>query len=221
MKLYSWRHVWQRAKRLLSRAWGPRMVGGWVLSDGRYLPNTRVSNTSFCFARERLVLEDHVFIGHFSVLDATYGLSIGEGTQIGFFTGIFTHSSHVAVRLYGRAYVTTPHKEAYFTAPVAIGPYCFVGAHATLLPGTKLGRGCLVSAYSMVAGEFEDFSIITGNPAQRVGDTRRMDAPHLKRHPELQPHYDAWAKGGDAAPAASAASAAATEATAPHVPPSP
>ena len=215
MRVYSWRHLWLRAKRLLSRAWGPRMVGGWVLSDGRYLPHTRVSNTSFCFARDRLMLGDHVFIGHFSVLDATYGLSIGEGTQIGFFTGIFTHSSHVAVRLYGRAYVATPHKEAYFTAPVSIGPYCFVGAHATLLPGTKLGRGCLVSAYSMVAGEFEDFSIITGNPAQRVGDTRRMDAPHLKRHPELQPHYDAWAQADAELPAAPPASAAAP------VPPAP
>ncbi len=170
------------------------MVGGWVRGDGEYLPHTRVSNMSSCFASERLHVEDHVFIGHFSVLDATYGLRIGEGSQIGFFTGIFTHSSHVAIRLYGRAYVETAHKSSYFTAPVSIGSYCFVGAHATLLPGTRLGRGCLVSAYSMVSGEFEDFSIITGNPAKRVGDTRRMDAPHLKRHPELRAHYDAWAR---------------------------
>ena len=185
-----------QGKRFLSRAWGPRMVGGWVRGDGEYLPNTRVSNTSFCFAPERLQLEDHVFIGHFSVLDATYGLSIGEGTQIGFFAGIFTHSSHVAVRLYGRAYVDTAQKQAYFTAPVVIGAYCFIGAHATLQPGTRLGRGCLVSAYSMVGGEFEDFSIIAGDPAKRIGDTRRMDAPHLARHPELRPHYEAWAGVG-------------------------
>ena len=200
MSGFSWRRWWQRAKRLLSRAGGTRMVGGWVLGDGRYLPNTRVSNTSFCFAVEKLELEDHVFIGHFSVLDATYGLSIGEGSQIGFFTGIFTHSSHVAVRLYGRAYVETPHKEAYFTAPVSIGPYCFIGAHSTVLPGTRLGRGCLVSAYSLVGGEFEDFSIIAGNPAKRVGDTRRMDAPHLRRHPELRAFYDAWAGGAPPPP---------------------
>jgi acetyltransferase-like isoleucine patch superfamily enzyme len=191
-----WRRWTQRGKRLLSRAWGPRMVGGWVRGDGEYLPHTRVSNMSYCFAPERLQVADHVFIGHFSVLDATYGLDIGEGSQIGFFTGIFTHSSHVAVRLYGRAYVDTPDKKAYFTAPVSIGPYCFIGAHATLLPGTRLGRGCLVSAYSLVSGEFDDFAIIAGNPAQKVGDTRRLDETHLKRHPELRPHYEAWALAG-------------------------
>jgi acetyltransferase-like isoleucine patch superfamily enzyme len=194
MSTWTWRGAWLRAKRFISRAWGPRMVGGWVRGDGVYLRHTRVSNASVCMAAERLHVEDHVFIGHFSVLDATYGLRIGEGCQIGFFTGIFTHSSHVAVRLYGRAYVDTPHKHAYFTAPVALGPYCFVGAHATLLPGTTLGRGCLVAAYSLVSGTFEDFSVIAGNPAKRVGDTRKMDAPHLAKHPELQAHYDAWAK---------------------------
>ncbi len=200
MMVGSWRRQWLRLKRFVSRAWGPRMVGGWVRGDGVFLPHTRVSNASFCFASERLHVEDHVFIGHFSVLDATYGLSIGEGSQIGFFTGVFTHSSHVAVRLYGRAYVDTPHKQAYFTAPVAIGPYCFVGAHATLLPGTTLGRGCLVAAYSLVEGEFDDFSIIAGNPAKCVGDTREMDQPHLARHPALQAHYDAWALRDSAPP---------------------
>lgn len=197
MKASWWRRWALRGKRLLSRVGGPRVVGGWVRGDGEYLPNTRVSNTSFCFAPEKLQVADHVFVGHFSVLDATYGLTIGEGTQIGFFTGIFTHSSHVAIRLYGRAYVDTPDKQAYFTAPVSIGPYCFIGAHATLLPGTTLGRGCLVSAYSLVSGSFDDFSIIAGNPAKKVGDTRRLDAPHLKRHPELRAHYAAWA--GEAA----------------------
>lgn len=193
MKAGLWTRWRIRAKRFVSLAWGPRMVGGWIRGDGEYLPNTRVSNSSACFAPERLQVEDHVFIGHFSVLDATYGLQIGEGTQIGFFTGIFTHSSHVAVRLYGREYVHTAEKQAYFNEPVSIGPYCFVGAHATLLPGTRLGRGCLVAAYSLVSGDFEDFSIISGNPAKRVGDTRRMDAPHLARHPELRVHYESWA----------------------------
>jgi len=187
------RRVWQPAKRLISRLWGPRMVFGFVRGDGEYLKNTRVSNSSVLFARDRLDVGDHVFIGHFSVLDATFGLSIGEGCQIGFFTGVFTHSSHAAIRLYGRSYVEVPDKQAYYTAPVVIGAYSFIGAHATLLPGTRLGKGSLVSAYSLVQGEFPDYAILAGQPAKIVGDTRRKDAQLLRQHPELAIHYQAWA----------------------------
>jgi len=187
------RRVWQPLKRLISRLWGPRMVYGFVRGDGEFLPHTRVSNSTVVFARDRLAIEDHVFIGHFSVLDATYGLRIGEGCQIGFFTGVFTHSSHAAIRLYGREYVNVADKQAYYTAPVEIGPYSFVGAHATLLPGTKLGKGSLVSAYSQVQGEFPDYAILAGQPARVVGDTRVKDARLLREHPELAAHYQAWA----------------------------
>jgi acetyltransferase-like isoleucine patch superfamily enzyme len=201
MKAGFFRRCWQPIKLLISRAWGPRSVGGFVRGDGEYLPHTRVSNCAALFARERLEVADHVFIGHFSVLDATYGLRIGEGCQIGFFTGIFTHSSHHAIRLYGRAYVSTPEKVAYGTAPVEIGAYSFIAAHATVLPGTRIGKGSIVSAYSVVKGHFPDFAVLSGNPAQVVGDTRKADAALLARHPELRPHYDAWAGADDAVPA--------------------
>ncbi|MEX8498251.1 MAG: acyltransferase [Leptothrix ochracea] len=190
----SWsRRLWQPCKMLLSRLWGTRMVWGFVRGDGEFLPHTRISNTSCVFAKERLQVADHVFIGHFSVLDATYGLKIGEGCQIGFFTGIFSHSSHAAIRLYGRAYVSTAEKKAYFTDSVEIGDYCFIGAHATLSPGTRLGKGCLVSAYSLVKGSYPDFSILAGQPAKVVGDTRRLDAKLLRQYPELETHYIGWA----------------------------
>ena len=187
------RCCWQPLKLLLSRLCGVRMVWGFVRGDGVYLPRTRVSNQASIVARDKLVIGDHVFIGHFSVLDASWGLTIGEGCQIGFFTGVFTHSSHVAIRLYGRAYADTSAKSAYFGAPVSIGAYSFVGAHSLVLPGSVIGRGSLVAAQSVVKGAFPDFAILAGNPARVVGDTRELDAPHLAAHPELRVHYDAWA----------------------------
>ena len=186
-----------RLKRWVSLAWGPRMVGGWVSAEGQWRAHSRVSNSTAFFAPERMSLGDHVFIGHFSVIDATYGLRIGEGCQIGFFTGIFTHSSHAAIRLYGRSYVDTPEKKAYFTAPVEIGDYSFIAAHATVLPGARIGRGSIVGAYSLVnRGDYPDFAILAGNPAVVIGDTRKMDERFLSQHPELRPHYDAWVAAG-------------------------
>lgn len=187
------RRIWQPVKLLLSRLWGTRMVWGFIRGDGVYLPYTRISNTSYVFARKKIDIGNHVFVGHFSVMDATYGLSIGEGCQIGFFTGIFTHSSHAAIRLYGRHYVSIPEKKSYFTASVDIGSYSFIGAHATILPGTKLGRGSIVSAYSLVSGCHPDFAILAGQPAKVIGDSRYMDAKILCEHPELQNFYAEWA----------------------------
>jgi acetyltransferase-like isoleucine patch superfamily enzyme len=61
------------------------------------------------------------------------------------------------------------------------------------MPGAKIGKGCIVSAYSMVKGDFPDFSIISGNPAKVIGDTREMDEPYLREHPELIQFYSEWA----------------------------
>lgn len=197
MKANPFRRLWQPLKLLASRMLGPRSVGGFIRGDGEFLVNTRMGNNTILFARERLVVGDHVFVANHSVLDATYGLTIGEGCQIGFFTGIFTHSSHAAIRLYGRSYVTTAEKKLYMNAPVEIGAYTFVGAHSTILPGTRIGKGSIVSAYSMVKGVFPEFSILKGNPAKVVGDTRTADARLLDDCPELLIHYEEWA-GRDA-----------------------
>jgi acetyltransferase-like isoleucine patch superfamily enzyme len=195
------RRLWQPIKRAVSRALGPRVVWGFVDRAGIYLPNTRVSNQCAISGIGALDIGDHVFIGHFSVIDAACGLSIGEGTQISSSTSIFTHSSHVAIRLYGRNYAHTDGKEAYGTAPVRIGAYCFVGAHAVVLPGSIVGRGSVVAAQSVVRGEFPEFAIIMGAPARQVGDTRELDKTFLDEHPQLHPSYFQWAgpaSGGSA-----------------------
>jgi acetyltransferase-like isoleucine patch superfamily enzyme len=63
------------------------------------------------------------------------------------------------------------------------------------MPGVTIGKGSLVSAYSFVAaGEYPPFSILAGNPAQVVGDTREMDSEWLEDHAELRELYEEWAR---------------------------
>lgn len=54
-------------------------------------------------------------------------------------------------------------------AGVSIGANSFVGAASILLPGTRIGRDCIVGAGSVVRGSLEDGSIVLGNPAEVVG----------------------------------------------------
>lgn len=169
------------------------MVGKFRRADGRRLPLTRVSNTTYIGNREKLLIDDNVFIGHFNFIDASNGLTIKTGCQITNYVSILTHSSHISIRLYGKEYPHHNNLKGYIKGSVYIGEYSFIGPHTVIMPHTKIGKGSLISAYSYVKGEFPDFSIISGNPAKVIGDTREMDKPFLASHPELQAFYNEWA----------------------------
>ena len=55
---------------------------------------------------------------------------------------------------------------------VEIGEHSFIGAGAIVLPGTRIGKYCIIGAGAVVKGKIEDYSIVIGNPAKKIGDTR-------------------------------------------------
>ena len=172
----------------------PTMVYGYRTPSGELLKDTRVSNVTEIESKENLTLGDNVFIGHFNFLEASNGLTIEEGCQVTNYISILTHSSHVSIRLYGSAYRSSNDHEGYVKGQVHIGKYTFIGPHCTIMPNTKIGKGCIVSAHSLVKGEFADYSIIKGNPAQVVGNTKDLDAKYLEDNPGLKEHYEAWSQ---------------------------
>ncbi|OWY39057.1 transferase [Xenophilus sp. AP218F] len=190
----NWNRFLSRIRFRLSALIGPRMVYGFHRGDGMYLKRTRVSNMTRIEHINKLQVEDNVYIGHFNLIDASGGLHIGEGCQITNYVSVLTHSSHVAIRLYGREYLQRDNHAGYLKRPSSLGRYSFVGPHSVLMPGVTLGKGSIVSAYSYVpAGVYPDFAILSGNPARVVGDTREMDAKWLEQHPDLQALYEGWA----------------------------
>lgn len=151
---------------------------------------TRISSSAILIDKKKLDLGDNTWVGHHSIIDASNGVKIAEGCQIAAWVGIFSHGSHIAIRLLGRNYIgTDKHDRAgYQRGAVEIGEYTFVGAQSIILPGVKIGKGCLISAQSLVSKSVPDFSIVTGNPAQVIGDTRRMDRKYLA-DPSIQMTY--------------------------------
>ncbi len=182
----------------LQRWWrtlvGPRMLYGWRRGDGAWLAHTRISSATRIESPERLDIGDHVYVGPFNLLDASGHLQIGEGCQITTHCALLTHSSHQALRLAGRAYWGSPDPPGYLRQPTRIGPYTFIGPHTVVMPGSRIGRGVLVRAYSYVDGEVPDFAVVAGQPAVVVGDTREMDRSWLDAHADQRADYDAWVR---------------------------
>ncbi len=52
--------------------------------------------------------------------------------------------------------------------PVCLRDGCWIGAHATILPGVTIGRGAVVGAGSVVTKSVPDCAIVAGNPAQII-----------------------------------------------------
>jgi acetyltransferase-like isoleucine patch superfamily enzyme len=191
------RTSWNRWRRDWLRRWIWQPVFG-ERSNGALRRNTRISGASIIEHEDKLVLGDNVFIGHFNFIEASGGVTIGEGVQITSHCAIVTHSSHRSQRLLGPAYVTWPltpatQRPGWIGGPVSIGAYSFVGPHSLIEANTRIGKGSLVCAGSFVRGEYPDFAILEGRPARVVGDSRRADERLLDRYPELRVLYDAWA----------------------------
>ncbi len=184
------RYAERRFRRWLKT---PRMDLGYTDSTGEQRPNTRVSDTVFMDYRENIKVGDHVYIGHYTVLDGAGGLEIAEGCHISPWVGIFTHSSHIAIRLYGRHYDEVPaaQKKAYNLSPVSIGKYTYIGAGARILPGVKIGKGCIIGSGSLVTRDIGDYQYAKGTPAGVVGDTRALDKPFMG-DPDIAGWYHEW-----------------------------
>ncbi len=63
------------------------------------------------------------------------------------------------------------------TESVEIGDYVFIGPRAIVLPGVKIGKGAVVAAGAVVAGDVPDFVIVGGVPAKEIGERKNKD-PH-------------------------------------------
>jgi maltose O-acetyltransferase len=84
--------------------------------------------------------------------------------------------------------VTTSHKigdsgrraQAFASKDVVIGAGSWLGARVTVLPGSRIGPGCVVGANTLIDGEYPPNSVIVGTPGRIV---RTLDQAELGNHP--------------------------------------
>ena len=188
------RSISYRTARCLHTVMKPRTFGFRRNFQGDKLHHFSLGNTTFIDHKDNLIIRDRVYIGHHNFIEASNGIELGEGVQVTDFVSITTHSSHNSIRLYGRHYSDFQELKGYEKGPVSIGSFTFVGPHSVIMPGTKIGKGCIVKAFSYVKGEFPDFSIIGGNPATICGDLRSHDKALLGKYPDLNDFYKEWAE---------------------------
>ncbi|OCW95471.1 hypothetical protein A9168_02075 [Macellibacteroides sp. HH-ZS] len=158
----------------------------------RFYRGTRISSSAYITEKHKLNIGDNVWINHNVRIDASGGVTIGEGCQIGYNSMILSHSSHMAIRLNGSEYVKMDIDEriGYIHNPVSIGDYTFIGGGSAVMPGINIGRGCVVGVNSVVTKDVPDYAIVAGSPARIIGSTLETDLKYFENNVVKKHYYD-------------------------------
>lgn len=170
----------------------PRIMvyGQYNKIQHRFMRGTRISSSAYITDKSKLDIGDNVWVNHNARIDASGRVKIGDGCQIGYGAMILSHSSHMAIRLNGSAYIKMDINErlGYIHKSVEIGEYTFIGGGSAIMPGVKVGKGCVVGVNSVVTKDIPDYSIVAGVPAKVIGNTIDTDS-HYFDNPLVRTNY--------------------------------
>ena len=113
---------------------------------------------------QNLSIGKHCSIGIDCTIQAAGNLTLGDYVILGPGVKIWTSNHNYEnpdIPIYDQG---SSFKE------VIIEDDAWIGANVFIMPGAHIGKGCVISAGSIVGGKrFKDYSIIAGNPARVIG----------------------------------------------------
>lgn len=108
----------------------------------------------------KVIVGENCWVGMFTILDGSGGLSIGSNCTISAGVHIYSHDN---------LHATLVENKEIERAEVKIGNRCYLAPNSIVTKGVQLGDRCVVAANSLVKNSFPSNSIIAGNPAKKIG----------------------------------------------------
>lgn len=118
-----------------------------------------IYHNSYVFGEVRV--GQNTWIGPFTMLDGSGGLSIGEGCSIS--TGVQIYS-HDTVR-----WAVSGGKLPAERSPVAIGDFTYIGSQTVVSKGVTIGDHAVVGACSFVNRDIPPYTVAVGVPCRPIG----------------------------------------------------
>jgi acetyltransferase-like isoleucine patch superfamily enzyme len=110
----------------------------------------------------------NTWIGPFTMLDGSGGLSIGDYCSISSGVQVYTHDT-VAWAVSGGRSKSEP-------APVRIGDFCYIGSQTVIAKGVAIGDHSVIGACSFVNRDIPPNTVAVGIPNRLIGRVVLTDA---------------------------------------------
>ena len=122
-------------------------------------PGTSIYDSAIVLGR--VEVGEGTWIGPFTILDGSGGLTIGDHCSISAGVQIYSHDT---VRWATSGGEADPER-----APTAIGSRCYIGPNTIVAKGVTIGDGCVVGANSLVLDDIPAGSRAFGTPCKVTG----------------------------------------------------
>jgi acetyltransferase-like isoleucine patch superfamily enzyme len=119
--------------------------------------------------RSKLRIGSDTYVNRYTIFDAHSELHIGRRVMIGPHC-YFTDADH------GTAPDISVQSQPMRLAPLIVEDEAWIGAHVTVLPGVRIGRGAVVGAGSVVTSDVPAFAVAVGAPARVIRDRRSAES---------------------------------------------
>ena len=107
-------------------------------------------------------------------------ITLGDNCVVSREVMFLTHDYSITSALATQGKIIKRHEgELLFLKEIVVGDNCFIGARASILPGTTIGNNVIIGACAVVKGTIPDDSIVIGNPCKIIGKTSNFAENHL------------------------------------------
>jgi acetyltransferase-like isoleucine patch superfamily enzyme len=156
-------YVWMR-RISIPRCWADIRLGANVaLDDGVVIVIGGPPRA------DKIVIGANTYVNRYTIFDAHRQLHIGERVMIGPHC-YFTDADHSTDPESSVQVQPMRHK------PLIIEDEAWIGAHVTVLPGVRIGKGAVLGAGSVVTRDIPPMAVAIGSPARvvRYRDGRKI-----------------------------------------------
>ena len=139
----------------------PRQWSCITLEPGVSLDDGVVLLSSGAELPDKLMIGSETYVNRYTIFDAHVQLHVGRRVMIGPHC-YFTDANH------GSDPGSSVQSQPMHHQPLIIEDEAWIGAHVTVLPGVRVGRGAIVAAGAVVTRDVPAMGIAAGVPARVI-----------------------------------------------------